>query len=138
MPEGARPAISVVMIVGTNRVNAQGVLDALSRRCCPDDLLEIVVFDCAAESEPSLKMPTRFTSKYLRRPSLHYWRVARALAAENSTPGGQYRAELLTKSKFSRPTKNHEGTNTSSSPTRPRRTAQLRENSSLSAKIKLR
>ena len=35
------------MLVGTNRANAQGVLDALSRQSCADDLLEIVVFDCA-------------------------------------------------------------------------------------------
>lgn len=45
MIPNARPAISVVMIVGTNRLNAQGVLDALGRQSCPEDLLEIVVFD---------------------------------------------------------------------------------------------
>ena len=43
------------MLVGTNRANAQGVLDALSRQSCADDVLEIVVFDCANESVPALK-----------------------------------------------------------------------------------
>jgi hypothetical protein len=32
-----RPAISVVMIVGTKRTNAQGVLGALDRQVRPDD-----------------------------------------------------------------------------------------------------
>lgn len=73
------------MVVGTNRVNAQGVLDSLSLQTCADNLLEVVVFDCAEESVPVLKMPTRFASKYLRRPGLHYWRVARALAAKESS-----------------------------------------------------
>jgi hypothetical protein len=81
----ARAAISEVMIVGTNRANAQGVLDALGRQSCPDDLLEIVVFDCADDSVPALQMPTRFTSKYPRRPDLHFWRVARAQAAKESS-----------------------------------------------------
>jgi hypothetical protein len=80
-----RPAISVVMIVGTNRTNAQGVLEALNRQSCSDDLLEIVVFDCAADSVPALIMPSRFASKSLRRPGLHFWRVARAQAAKESS-----------------------------------------------------
>jgi glycosyltransferase involved in cell wall biosynthesis len=81
----SRPAISVVMLVGTNRANAQGVLDALGRQSCADDLLEIVVFDCADESVPALQIPGRFSGKYLRRPGLYFWRVARALAAKEST-----------------------------------------------------
>lgn len=85
MAGNARPSISIVMIVGTNRSNAQGVLDALSRQSCPDDLLEIVVFDCAEESVPALKMPSRFGSKYLRRPGLHFWRVDRSKAAKESS-----------------------------------------------------
>jgi hypothetical protein len=85
MHASSRPAISVVMIVGTNRENAQGVLDALGRQSCPDDLLEIVAFDCAEASVPALEMPTRFASKYLRRPGLHFWRVARAQAARESS-----------------------------------------------------
>ena len=85
MDQTIRPAISVVMIVGTNRENAQGVLDALSLQGCSDDLLEIVVFDCADASVPALQMPARFSAKYLRRPGLHYWQVARAQAAREST-----------------------------------------------------
>lgn len=85
MLEGDRPAISVVMLVGTNRANAQDVLDTLGRQSCADDLLEIVVFDCADESVPALQMPGRFSGKYLRRPGLYFWRVARALAAQEST-----------------------------------------------------
>jgi hypothetical protein len=85
MHASSRPTISVVMIVGTNRENAQGVLDALGRQSCPDDLLEIVAFDCAEASVPALEMPTRFASKYLRRPGLHFWRVARAQAARESS-----------------------------------------------------
>lgn len=83
--QASRPAISVVMLVGTNRANAQGVLDALGRQSCADDLLKIVVFDCAEDSVPALTMPPRFASKYLRRPGLHYWGAARALAAKEST-----------------------------------------------------
>jgi hypothetical protein len=52
------PAISVVMIVGTNRENAQGVLDLLSLQGCSNDLLEIVVFNGANQSVASLGMPT--------------------------------------------------------------------------------
>ena len=85
MDQTFRPAISVVMVVGTNRENAQGVLDALKRQTCPDDLLEIVVFDSAETSVPALQMPERFSSKYLRRPGLHTWRAARAQAAKEST-----------------------------------------------------
>ena len=85
MRHGSRPEISVVMIVGTNRTNAQGVLDALDRQSCSDDLLEIVVFDCADTSVPNLVFPSRFASKYLRRPGLHFWRVARAQAAKESS-----------------------------------------------------
>jgi hypothetical protein len=48
MVQASRPAISVVMIVGTNRENAQGVLDALGRQSCVDDLLEIIVQDLVA------------------------------------------------------------------------------------------
>ena len=81
----ARPAISVAIIVGTNRENAQGVLDALKRQTCPDDLLEIVVFDSSETSVPALQMPERFSSKYLRRPGLQSWRAARAQAAKEST-----------------------------------------------------
>jgi hypothetical protein len=80
-----RPAISVVMIVGTNRENAQGVLDALDLQSCPDDFLEIVVFDCADASARELEIPARFVSKYLFRPGPHYWRVARAQAARESS-----------------------------------------------------
>jgi hypothetical protein len=43
------------MIVGTNRVNAQVVLDALARQTCPDAVVELVVFDCAALSNPALE-----------------------------------------------------------------------------------
>jgi hypothetical protein len=80
-----RAAISVVMIVGTNRVNAQGVLDALARQTCPDAVLELVVFDCAALSVPALETPPRFATKYIRKPGLYFWRVARAQAAGEST-----------------------------------------------------
>jgi len=73
------------MLVGTNRANAQGVLDALSLQGCSDDLLEIVVFDCANETFPALQIPGRFSGKYLRRPGLYFWSVARALAAKEST-----------------------------------------------------
>ncbi|MEX0676784.1 MAG: glycosyltransferase, partial [Pirellulales bacterium] len=62
-----------------------GVLDALSRQSCSDNLLEIVVFDCAETCVPALQMPARFDLKYLRRPGLHYWRVARAQAAKESS-----------------------------------------------------
>ena len=85
MDQTIRPAISVVMIVGTNRENAQGVLDALSLQGCSDDLLEIVVFDCADASVTALQIPARFSAKYLRRPGLHYWQVARAQAAREAT-----------------------------------------------------
>ena len=54
------------MMVGTNRIKAQGVLDALARQSCPDDLLEIVAFDCADDSVSALQMPSRFASNYLR------------------------------------------------------------------------
>jgi hypothetical protein len=54
----SRPAISVIMLVGTNCANAQGVLDALSLQGCSDDLLEIVVFNGANQSVASLGMPT--------------------------------------------------------------------------------
>ncbi len=79
------PSISVVMIVGTNRENAQGVLDALQSQSCADGLLEIVVFDCAEASVPALKMPGRFAAQYIRRPGLHFWRVARAQAAQQAS-----------------------------------------------------
>jgi hypothetical protein len=85
MQHGSHSEISVVMIVGTNRENAQGVLDALGRQSCVDDLLEIVVFDSAESSVPALEMPTRFASKYLRRSGLHFWGVARAQAARESS-----------------------------------------------------
>jgi hypothetical protein len=85
MQQGSHQEPSVVMIVGTNRANAKGVLDALNPKSCVDDLLEIVVFDCADASVPALQMPARFASKYLRRPGLHFWRVARAQAAKEST-----------------------------------------------------
>jgi len=85
MLQPARPAIAVVMIVGTNRANAQGVLDALRRQSCADDLLEIVVFDCADASVPALQMPVRFCGKHIHRPGLHFWRVARAQAAKESS-----------------------------------------------------
>ena len=39
MERTKRPAISVVMIVGTNRENAQGVLDALSLQARAHELL---------------------------------------------------------------------------------------------------
>ena len=85
MVKASRPAISVIMIVGTNRENAQGVLDALGRQSCADDLFEIVVFDSAESSVPALEMPTRLASKYLRRSGLHFWGVARAQAARESS-----------------------------------------------------
>ena len=58
MQQGSHPELSVVMIVGTNRANAQGVLDALNRQSCADDFLEIVVFDCAADPVQALKIST--------------------------------------------------------------------------------
>ena len=85
MQQGSHPEISVVIIVGANRANAQGVLDALNRQSCADDLLEIAVFDCADASVPALQMPARFATKYIRRPGLHFWRVARAQAAKESS-----------------------------------------------------
>ena len=57
----------------------------MDRQSYSDDLLEIVVFDFAADSVPALQMPSRFASKYLRSPGLHFWRVARALAARESS-----------------------------------------------------
>ena len=79
------PSLSVVMLVGACRRTAQRVLDALDRQTCADDALEIVVFDCAESTVPSLGMPSRFTSRELRHPGLHYWRVARARAARETT-----------------------------------------------------
>lgn len=52
MQQGYYPKLSVVMIVGTNRTNAQGGGDALDRQRCSDDFLEIVVLDCADTSVP--------------------------------------------------------------------------------------
>jgi hypothetical protein len=81
------PALSVVMIAGTCRRSAQRVLDAIDRQTCTDDALEVVVFDCGDPSFEPLRMPSRFASKELREPGLHYWRVARARAArETSAP----------------------------------------------------
>ena len=85
MQQGSQLGLSVVMIVGTNRANAQGVLDALNRQSCADDLLEIAVFDCANSSVPVLQMPARFSGKYIHRPDLHFWRFARAQAAKVSS-----------------------------------------------------
>ena len=59
MQQGSQPELSVVMIVGTNRANAQGVLDALNQQSCADDLLEIVVFNCAADPVQALNFSTR-------------------------------------------------------------------------------
>ena len=59
MQQGSHQELSVVMTVGTNRANAQGVLDALGRQSCSDDLLEIVVFDCAEDSVQALNFSTR-------------------------------------------------------------------------------
>jgi hypothetical protein len=57
----------------------------LDRQSYSDDLLEIMVFDFAADSVPALQMPSRFASKYLRSPVLHFWRVARTQAARESS-----------------------------------------------------
>jgi len=76
--------LSVVMLVGRNRSNAQNVLRALEAQTCADHDLEIIVHDASDESVAPLVMPSRFASKYLRRPGLHFWRVARAVAAREA------------------------------------------------------
>jgi hypothetical protein len=56
MFQNARPAISVVMIAGSNRTNAKGVLNSLDRQSCSDDFLQVVAFDCAHEVVPACRM----------------------------------------------------------------------------------
>lgn len=77
--------LSVVMLVDRNRANAQNVLRALERQTCADHELEIIIHDASAETVPPLDMPSRFASKYLRRPGIHYWRVARAIASREAS-----------------------------------------------------
>ena len=66
MQQGSHQELSVVMTVGTNRANAQGVLDALNQQSCADDLLEIVVFDCAEDSVQALNFSTRARNGFER------------------------------------------------------------------------
>lgn len=59
MQQGSHPELSVIMFVGTNRLNAQGVLNALNQQSCADNLLEIVFLDSAADPVHSLNFSTR-------------------------------------------------------------------------------
>jgi len=74
----------VIMLVDRNRANAQNVLKDLELQTCADHALEIIIHDASDLTVPPLIVKSRFALQYLRRPGIHYWRVARAIATRGA------------------------------------------------------
>ncbi|MBT5872129.1 MAG: glycosyltransferase, partial [Candidatus Latescibacteria bacterium] len=78
------PLLSVVMVVGSARSQAQSVVDALYAQTRPDDM-EIVIVDIAAVGTLPLRTEPTVYTKYILQPGVEFWGKARTEGVQHAS-----------------------------------------------------